>query len=573
MFYRFALIVGIFAGVMSAVAGPREDDGRIVITAEEIAGMKAVRIADILNQVPGLKAGDTSLAIHGNYKVKVLLDGRPINDPTAVIGGVKWDLVSLENVEKIEILRGKGGLEYGDDASGGVILISTMKIRRFSGNVKAYAGNQNTRSISANCRINKGALGGALSAALDTTDGYKPNNDKEKWRAGGKIEYTPHDSVDFTLSADHLEEEQGYSGTRDNPTPYSRVESRMNSFSLLARAGSANAKTYYNEGRKHNTDISKGLDQTLRVKYAGQDLGTVFSLDPWGKLHCGAAFQWGAADGTTIQDQQETALAVFGSQSIRIKKLPLTLTAGLRANFYSVFDDGINPEVKACWQKERWNLTLAYSRSNNIPSFHQRYNQTSSTRPNPDLKMETADNYNLSLFAQIGSSLSGSITIFFNALRDRITYVRGDDGTGQYMNFGEVTYKGGDLALSWQISGHLTFKTAYTYLEAVDETTGLWLTAKPRHKANVEIFYRPWEKLSLVTGVDYASKVYTRADNSRSVPDYTIVNLRGEYNFKRFSLFGEIKNLADITYYYADETLAPPRTWLAGVNWTLCAGP
>jgi vitamin B12 transporter len=570
VFCRYLFIVGVLAGLSNAAAGPAlalEDDGRIVITAEEISGMKAVRIADVLNQVPGLKAGDTSVAIHGNYKVKVLVDGRPINDPTAVLSGVKWDLVSLENVEKIEILRGKGGLEYGDDASGGVILITTMKIRRFSGNVKAYGGNYNTRSTGANWRISKGALGGALSAAFDTTEGYKVNNDKEKWRAGGKIEYAPHDAVDLTVSADHLEEEQGYSGTRDYPTPYSRVESRMNSFSLLARAGSIDAKTYYNEGRKHNTDVSKGLDQTLRVKNVGQDLSTAFSFGSSGKLRCGAAFQWGEADGTTIQDQEETVLSVFGAHSIKIKKLPLTLTAGLRANFYSVFGDSINPEVKACWQKERWNLTLAYSRSNNTPSFHQRYNQTSSTRPNPDLKMETADNYSLSVFTQIGPSLSASSTFFFNALRDRITYVREDDGTGQYMNFGEVTYKGGDLAISWQINSHLTFKTSYTYLEARDETTGLWLTAKSRHKADAEIFYRPMERLSLVAGVDYASKVYTRADNSRSVPDYTIVNLRGEYSFRRFGLFGEIKNLADITYYYADETLAPPRTWLVGVNW------
>ncbi|HDM77613.1 MAG TPA: hypothetical protein ENG51_14250 [Deltaproteobacteria bacterium] len=69
--------------------------------------MNVRKISDVLNQVPGVKAGDTFVSIRGSYKVKVLLDGRPINDPTSSHGSVKFDLVSPENVEKIEIYRGK----------------------------------------------------------------------------------------------------------------------------------------------------------------------------------------------------------------------------------------------------------------------------------------------------------------------------------------------------------------------------------------------------------------------------------------------------------------------------------
>lgn len=50
------------SGVTSAVAA-QEDDGRIVITEQDIAAMKAVRMADVLNQAPGLKAGDASVAM------------------------------------------------------------------------------------------------------------------------------------------------------------------------------------------------------------------------------------------------------------------------------------------------------------------------------------------------------------------------------------------------------------------------------------------------------------------------------------------------------------------------------
>ncbi|RLB87667.1 MAG: TonB-dependent receptor, partial [Deltaproteobacteria bacterium] len=60
-----------------------EHTDSIVITANEIKKMNVRKISDVLNQVPGLKAGDTSVSIRGSYKVKVMLDGRPINDPTS----------------------------------------------------------------------------------------------------------------------------------------------------------------------------------------------------------------------------------------------------------------------------------------------------------------------------------------------------------------------------------------------------------------------------------------------------------------------------------------------------------
>ncbi|WP_419657476.1 TonB-dependent receptor [Desulfosarcina variabilis str. Montpellier] len=547
----------------------QKDDGRITITAEDITQMRAVRMADVLNQVPGLKAGDSSVAIHGNYKVKVFMDGRPINDPTSALGGVKWDLVSLENVETIEILKGKGGLKYGDDASGGVILISTKKIRRLSGNVKAYGGNHETQSYSGNCRFLKGSLGGAVSGALDSTNGYQVNNDKEKWRAGTKLEYAIDDRFNAALSADYIEEEKGNAGTKDYPTPYSRLESNMQSYSLRVNGKSLSMNSYFNSGWKHNTDESKSLDQELRVKEAGQDIGATFSTGKWGSLNCGAAFEWGQASGTTMDDdQEETGLSFFGSESIQVPKLPLTVTIGLRGNFYSAFDDSINPEIKATWQEKKWNIGFAYNRSNNTPSFHQRYNRTSSKLPNPDLTIEIADNYSLCAFRQLGASLSVNMTLFYNQLTDRITYIRNDEGIGRYENVGEVTYKGGDVSLGWTISSQFKLKTFYTYLEARDETTDLWLTSKPRHKAGAELYCTPIDKLSLVASVDYTSAVYISKDNSKQTPEYTLLDLRGEYRFRQFSFFAEIQNLADANYCYVDNLVGPPRTWIAGVNWT-----
>lgn len=562
--YPSLLAISLLMLSVTALAGA--ESGRLVVTAGDVARMKAMSVADVLNQLPGIKAGDSSVAIHGNYKVKVLLDGRPINDPTSAHGGVRWDMISLENVEKIEILKGKGSLEYGDDAGGGVILVSTRKINDFSGNIKTWAGNRGTFNTSTNGRISTGRFGASLSGAISSTDGYKINNDKNQNRAGAKLEFTPDKTSGIAFAADHLDEEKGLSGTTDYPTPFSRQESSMDSFSLSGRTGTLKANTYFNEGEKHNTDKSKNLDNTLLVRQAGLDIGKTFAFENLGRLLSGLGATWGRASGTTLTEQEETGASVFGAWSFDPLPFPFTVTAGLRANVYSSYDNSLQPDIKATWQKEGLQISAGYNRSSNAPTFYQRYNRTSSTITNPDLGMETSDNYSFSISNTFLPDLSGGATLFYNRIQDRITYVR-NSGIGQYRNIGEASYKGFDLSLNWKINPKAALSASYTRLEAMDETTDLWLTSKPEHKAGAELVLTPVENLSIIAGVEAVSRVFALTDNSETTPGYVLYNLRAEYGFTRFSIFSEIKNLTDTDYCYVDGTLAPPLTWTAGINW------
>jgi iron complex outermembrane receptor protein len=546
-----------------------QNDDTIVINAEEIRAMQALKIADVLNNVPGVKAGDASVGIHGSYKVKVFVDGRPINDPTSSHGGVNWDMVSPDDVERIEILRGKGGLLYGQDASGGVILITTRSVRRFTGNVKAYGGNFGTRnaSTSVNASIQNYTMG--ASGGYETTDGYKVNNDKERYKAGLKLGYSPGETKNIAFSADYLQDERGLSGYPEHPTPYSRKETRNTALALQADFLKIKSKTSYNEGRRHNTDSSTGLDKKLTVSKFGQDVTTTVDSFEQEDLNCGVSGTWERAHGTSFEDQDEYSTSLFAVQSLTFTEIDTTVTAGMRGIYQSAFDNVVNPEIKLVYQQTAWRLTAAYSRTNNTPSLYQRFNETSSTQPNPDLQMERADNYSLALFATPVKPFSFSLSLFYNLLTDRITYVTGDTGIGQYQNFGEVLYAGGDVAFSWELHSAFKAKGSYTYLEVKDRETDLWVPGKPRHAANLTLYWQVVNPFSIVLTGTYTSDVYRNKSNTKKVPEYTIADLRAEYNFKRCSLFGEVKNLFNKTYFYADGLLAPPRTWVVGVNWRI----
>lgn len=564
---RFLPILGLLTAILLALTASQaaaDDTGRVVITARDIADMKVNRIADIFNQVPGVAAGTSSVSIHGSYKVKVFLDGTPLNDPTATTA-VNWSHVAIETIERIEILRDSGGMRYGQDASGGVILITSKGLDSWSGNVKVYGGNQDTGHADLNLGTRKGLWGFGFKGAYDTTESYGINNDKERWQAGVKVSYSPSESRFLSLSADYLEDERGMSGLPDFPTPNYRQRKRNFPIGLTGRYDGLDNTLYYNGGLVDNTDPSRALNTSLRVSELGDDLTYDVQTGEKGVLTLGTGFIYDEAASSEFNEQTERSFYLLAAEKLKLGAW--TLKAGARSNYNSAFDNALNPEASLTYTARRWNSTFSYSRSSNTPSFQQRYNHSSSTIPNPDLGMETSDNYSQTFHFELTDDISLGLTGFYNRLIDRITYVRpADSGISQYQNLGRVTYQGGDLAASWRADEVLTFKTSYTYLEAMDEDLDKWVTAKARHMGNFEIYIKPINGFSNVLKASYSSPVYTDRDNRNQLAAYTLFDFRSEYSFDKWGIFLEVENLLDKTYLYSDGLLAPPRTWIIGAN-------
>jgi iron complex outermembrane receptor protein len=108
-----------------------------VITAEDIRQSGATRVVDLFRLVPGMQVNDRlsfssnvgirGYAMHNSRMYQVLLDGRSLYD--AYKGGTEedWYPVFLEDIERIEVIRGPGGVTWGANAMNGVINIITKK--------------------------------------------------------------------------------------------------------------------------------------------------------------------------------------------------------------------------------------------------------------------------------------------------------------------------------------------------------------------------------------------------------------------------------------------------------------
>src|SRR6185437_7818910 len=121
-----------------------------VITQEEIRRSGVTSVPEALRLAPGVQvarisANSWAITIRGfNYryadKLLVLLDGRTVYSP--IFGGVFWEIrdLMLEDVERIEVIRGPGGTMWGTNAMNGVINIITKRARDTQGGLATAAG-------------------------------------------------------------------------------------------------------------------------------------------------------------------------------------------------------------------------------------------------------------------------------------------------------------------------------------------------------------------------------------------------------------------------------------------------
>ena len=79
------LFLCISSATAQTASSIKEDAGKIELTAKDIKEMNASNIVELLNRVPGVEAGDSSVKIRGSLEVKVFMDGRPLNDPLSRI--------------------------------------------------------------------------------------------------------------------------------------------------------------------------------------------------------------------------------------------------------------------------------------------------------------------------------------------------------------------------------------------------------------------------------------------------------------------------------------------------------
>lgn len=229
-----------------------------VITAEDIRRSPARTLPDLLRTVPGLQVASitsstwaiSARGLNGRSanKLLVLIDGRSVYSP--LFGGVYWDAqdTALEDIERIEVVRGPGGTLWGANAFHGVINIITRSAASSQGTQLALtAGDE--QKVAASLRhggpIGEDAhyrfyvKGFDRDASRLTSTGASAHDGWRAASAGGRLDFGSDETSAYTLQGDYYYGEAGEPSILNLLRPpyrlYSPTETHYEGASLLGR--------------------------------------------------------------------------------------------------------------------------------------------------------------------------------------------------------------------------------------------------------------------------------------------------------------------------------------------------
>jgi len=220
--YFFSDLPIVFSATRLAQPVSETPVSMTVIDQEMIQASGATEIADLMRLVPGMQVANYVgnkylVTYHGradlySRSLQVLVDGRSIYDP--VIGGVSWnDLpLAIEDINRIEVIRGSNAAAYGANSFSGVINIITENPSQQQGTlVKTTLSDKQTRQV---LLRNAGAIGDLdyrITLNYDESEGLKSRYDDStnKWMSfRGDYQVDPSNKIEF---------QTGYSkGTQDD---------------------------------------------------------------------------------------------------------------------------------------------------------------------------------------------------------------------------------------------------------------------------------------------------------------------------------------------------------------------
>ena len=563
-----------------------------VITQEDIRRSGLTSIPELLRRVPGLhvaridgnKWAISARGFNGLFATKmlVLIDGRSVYTP--LFSGVYWDVqdVMLEDVERIEVIRGPGATLWGANAVNGVINIITKRAEDTQGGLvsggfgneeQGFGGVRYGGKIGANAHYRVYGKHFSRSESVDSLG----NPEADSWntsRGGTRVDWnlSPQDSL--TVQGDVY---QGRMNQTSRPfvffPPY-RQEVRWQT-----PVSGGNVLTRWNHSISKGSNLSFQMyyDRTNRDDFIIKEQRDTVDFDFQHQLALGRrhAFIWGGGYRQTSDDlsnrptvsvvpssRRDGLFSSFAQDEIGLVPEQLYLTVGSKFehNNYTGFE--IQPNARLLWLlTPRHTLWAAISRAVRTPSRGDDDGRVvSSIFPGPGglpIVSTALGNHNVvseSLRAhEVGyrweakSRWSIDIATFFNVYDDLQSF---EPGTPELVSNESLVYLrvpinfgnkllgetfGLEATANWQLSSRWRLAAGYTWLNAqlhrgpgsLDTGSSEANDNSPRHQFQMHSYLKLWNRLELDNSFYRVGAV-----QHRTIPGYNRLDARLGWRFK-----------------------------------------
>lgn len=578
------------------------------ITQEDIRRRGVTNLADALAQAPGIEVARINSAMWAitargfnsqvSNRLLVLIDGRTIYAP--LFSGVYWDeqMPSLDDIQRIEVIRGPGASLWGANAVNGVVNIVTYDSEQTQGlNTVAGIGNEERGFVRFRYGGQAGTLSGRVNAqvrkvdAARTLDGRSAQDDFEVRQGGVRLDWRPQTTDKITLDAGVTEtHRQQVTAESQSIARLSEPRSHFGANAGYLLGNWAHAldsgdgvimQAYIDvDDRVDPLNTSKRLTADYELQY--NVMATELQRWTWGLEYRYVKYLLEGSFVVAVGEKmlRNETLTAFVQDEIR-------LTDTVNATIGVKFEDGYaaeteyQPSVRLAWQPEN-DLTLwgSISRAIRVPSLLEsrevlEYRAgTNSSLPlyavaqgNDDLSAEVVYAYESGIRTKIGANTLFDVTVFVNEYKQLYSPVLTDEvrifnPTVPYVGFvsrfehvSDGRSEGFELVTDYILSESFHFKSAYSYLRfepkseklgggVVQPTTAQYATTQsPEHQLNLIFYHDLANQWQFDWGVRYVHDIEIRGSE---VSSYTDLNIRlGKQLTPQFELAFIGKNLTD----------------------------
>ncbi len=585
-----------------------------VVSAEMIELENPQNLAEVLDDVQGVYIKDyggiggvktISLRGSSSEQVLVLLDGQRLNN--AQSGVVDFSSISVEGVERIEIVRGGNSAMYGADAVGGVINIITDKSADrsgLSGKVKVMGGSYDSRSFEASTRYDMNNSSAMVSykrllseGDFPYTDQYgrdetKQNNDISSHDLFSRVQFQLGDTLDqrdLNFSHKYYTCERGSPGDIEQPYYEARLWDENHQLNGIYNGRVINflndlrlqSYAHFSKRRYKNDEMLVPTDSRYRNgTYGGEaQMKTVLTPDAVLIYGVGGRYDWlKSAKFPEGPDRVSRYAFLQGEIILHPEAVPymtsISVIPALRLDDFSDFGTHFSPKIGGVTNfgsglktALKWNAGFSYR----APTFDDMYwPEDSWAKGNVDLQPEYGVDWDVG-FRMRYPALNGiafDATYFENRMRDLIIWQSTPPDKWTPENVYEAKLSGWETSLSFYLVEDIfSINCNYTYLEALNLSPdvnrhGKMLVYRPRNTVKASAKFH-WDIYTLIYRYSYVSRSYVNPANTVYLNPYDVsdltISIMPEFDGMDFTISFQVKNIVDHRFQIVEHQPIPGR--------------
>lgn len=573
-----------------------------VITAKEIEANHFSSLDEAIGHVNGVSVvrgagGERQyVRINGDDRVVIMVDGQRLNtDQGELVGRSSVDmnmLPTMENIQRIEVVKGGGSALYGSDAVGGVINIITKKVYKNQTKIDMNTGSWNTHNYEITTQGKENDFSWLITGGIQRRghydykfDGKSPtmeNSDYNNNSFSMKLNNRFSDAESLTAYYAHRSIDSGlwncYGTTSEVPGIFAGVSARMqenfNNYSLTWNFKEdtevpAYVRLFYNEktvnmGGSDPITFMTIQHAPFKTQTQGIDYQDGWKLSDKHTLVAGAEWHESKSSNSNsgYKDKKNINKSIFAQDSWKLSG-KWTLVPGVRVDNHSQFGTHWSPKIALNYLADnKTQVYASWGRVFKAPTADDMYYSGMGVVGNPNLRPETGYTETIGVNHYFDDKTSVGFSVFQSELHDAIVW-SGIAGVA-YANNADEKRRGLELTFKQKLSPMWSYDMGYSYAKReIDKNNGAGMVLQDNLQPNgykIGLHYNSgaWKANLLGTIGSGLNEYYYNGNSSYNIWDF---NLSYEVN-KELTTYFKVNNLTNQEYYEQGASMNwPPATY------------